>query len=83
MIISIYVLAKFKPGFYGLPLVDIIMPKMNAKTCTKIRDRPLSKICLITAGDLNIGRAKRSIYCIKHRMLYQKNQYQYVIWLRD
>jgi hypothetical protein len=32
----------------------------------------MSKICLIIAGDLNIGEARRSICCIKHIMLYQK-----------
>jgi hypothetical protein len=42
----------------------------------------MSKICLIIAGDLNIGEARRSIYCIKHIMLYQK-PISKVIWLRD
>jgi DNA-binding response OmpR family regulator len=56
-------LANFKPNFYDLLLVDINMPKMNGiELCTKISEVDLNvKICLITAGDINID-GLREVY---------------------
>jgi CheY-like chemotaxis protein len=64
-------LLNFKPSFYDLLLIDINMPNMNGfELCTKILEIDLNvKICLITAGDVNIDRL-RELYP-KYRMFYQ------------
>lgn len=59
----IMLLAKFKPNYYDLLLVDINMPFMNGfELCKKILELDLNvKICFMSTGEVNLY-ALRDVY---------------------
>ena len=69
------VLKSFKPGFYALVLIDIMMPKMDGfqlyESLKKID--PDVKVCFLTASEMYYGERRDLEHCaLKKDVFLQK-----------
>jgi DNA-binding response OmpR family regulator len=65
-------LSNYKPGYYDLIILDIMMPKMGLYDEIKKRDQK-AKVCFLTAGELHYEEFRENEYkAIDKALIIQK-----------
>jgi CheY-like chemotaxis protein len=75
-------LKSFKPDFYALVLIDIMMPKMSGFSLYEQLKKvdPDIKVCFLTASEIYYERNRGIEHCALNKDLFLQNQYRLMIW---
>jgi CheY-like chemotaxis protein len=75
------VLKSFKPDYYALILIDIMMPKMSGFELYEQLKRvdPDIKVCFLTASEMFYERNRGIEHCALNKDLFLQNQYRLMI----